>query len=108
MMPPVVPARPPWLTTLVCRLMRFTPSTITRSRSDCTAMTLPSAPLSLPAMTRTTSPFLIFRLRLSFGMSEHLRGQRDDPHEPLLPQLAADRAEDAGAARLAVGLEDHS
>ena len=60
-MPPVVPARPPWLTTLVCRLMRLTPSTITRSCSDSTEMTLPSAPLSLPAMTRTTSPFLMFK-----------------------------------------------
>ena len=51
--PPVLPARPPWLTTLVCRLIRLTPSTITRSFSAWTAMTLPSTPLSLPAMTRT-------------------------------------------------------
>src|SRR3954453_13039923 len=94
--PPVVPARPPWLTTLVCRLMRFTPSTMTRSCSDSTEMTLPSAPLSLPAMTRTTSPFLLFRFFL-FAMSEHLRSQRDDSHELLLPQLAAHGAEDASA-----------
>src|SRR5690349_20556861 len=103
--PPVVPARPPWFTTLVCRLMRFTPSTITRSCSDSTAMTLPSAPLSLPAMTRTRSPFLMFRFFL-FAMSEHLRRQRDDSHELLLAQLPADRAEDTGTARLAVGPED--
>src|ERR1700749_540941 len=32
---------------------------------------------------------------------EHLRCQRDDPHEALLPQLAADRAEEARAPRVA-------
>src|SRR2546421_535697 len=32
---------------------------------------------------------------------QHLRGRRDDLHEPLLPQLPADRAEDAGAAGVA-------
>src|SRR4051794_27276618 len=104
--PPVVPARPPWLTTLVCRLTRFTPSTITRSTSGRTEMTLPSAPLSRPAMTRTTSPFLIFKFFFPL-MSQHLRGQRDDPHEALVAQLATHRAEDAGAARLAVGTQDH-
>src|SRR6478735_6574874 len=62
-------------------------------------MTLPCRPLSLPAMTWTVSPFLI-------RMSEHLRCQRDDLHEALVAQLTADRAEDARAARLAVGLED--
>src|SRR6478752_10591037 len=51
-------------------------------------------------MTWTVSPFLI-------RMSEHLRCQRDDLHEALVAQLTADRAEDARAARLAVGLEDH-
>ena len=60
MMPPVVPARPPWSTTLVCRFIRLTPSTITRCSSRSTRMTLPSAPLSLPEMTRTWSPFLMF------------------------------------------------
>src|SRR4051794_4628891 len=101
-MPPLVPARPPWLTTLVCFLTRFTPSTITRCSSRSTEMTLPSAPLSLPAMTRTVSPFLMFTL-----ISEHLRSQRNDLHELLLAQLAAHGAEDAGASRLAIGLEDH-
>src|SRR2546426_1122777 len=63
-------------------------------------MTLPRAPLSLPAMTTTVSPFFIF-------MSEHLRCQRDDLHELLVAQFAADRAEDAGAARLVVRLDQH-
>src|SRR5687768_7140312 len=59
-------------------------------------MTLPVTPRSLPLMTMTRSPFLIF-----IAMSEHLRRQRDDSHEPLLAQLAADRAEDARAAGVA-------
>src|SRR5688572_948051 len=63
-------------------------------------MTLPFAPLSLPAITCTVSPFLIF-------MSEHLRGEGDDLHEPLVAQLAPDRAEDAGPPRLAVRLDQH-
>src|SRR5918997_4768214 len=63
-------------------------------------MTLPFAPLSLPAMTTTVSPFLIF-------MSEHLRSQRDDLHELPVAQLAPDRAEDAGTPRLAVVLDQH-
>src|ERR687895_85386 len=63
-------------------------------------MTLPFAPLSLPAITSTVSPFLIF-------MSEHLRGEGDDLHEPLVAQLAPDRAEDAGPPRLAVLLDEH-
>src|SRR4051794_33223050 len=61
-------------------------------------MTLPFAPLSLPAITRTVSPFLTF-------MSEHLRGEGDDPHELAVAQLAPDRAEDAGPSRLAVVLD---
>src|SRR3712207_9116035 len=64
-------------------------------------MTLPFAPLSLPAITSTVSPFLIF-------MSEHLRGQRDDLHEPAVAELATDRAEDAGPPRLTVVLDQHS
>src|SRR6188768_4390831 len=100
MMPPVLPSRPPWLITLVCRLIRLTPSTITRCSSRSTWMTLPSAPLSLPAITLTVSPFLILTL-----ISEHLRGQRNDLHELLLAQLAAHGTEDAGAAGLPIGLE---
>src|SRR5262245_9698097 len=104
MMPPVVPVRPPAWTTLVCFLTRFTPSTTTRCSSRSTWITLPSAPLSLPAITLTVSPFLIFIA--CFPISEHLRRQRDDLHEPLVAQLAAHRAEDARAARLAVLPQD--
>src|SRR5688572_7129812 len=63
-------------------------------------MTLPFAPLSLPAITSTVSPFLIF-------MSEHLRGEGDDLHEALVAQLAPDRAEDAGPSRLVVVPDQH-
>src|SRR5919109_1951020 len=63
-------------------------------------MTLPFAPLSLPAITSTVSPFLIFT-------SEHLRSEGDDLHEPLVAQLAPDRTEDAGPPRLAVRLDQH-
>src|SRR5918997_60441 len=63
-------------------------------------MTLPFAPLSLPAITSTVSPFLIF-------MSEHLRSEGDDLHEPLVAQFAPHRAEDAGPPRLAVRLDQH-
>src|SRR6266508_1267895 len=85
-MPPVVPPR--WVCcTLVCFLTRFTPSTITRSDSGSTEMTLPSRPLALPEITRTRSPFLMC-------ISEHLRSERDDLHDALLAQLT-------------VGLQDH-
>src|SRR6476620_3445274 len=101
-MPPVVPARPPWLTTFVCFLTRLTPSTITRCSSRSTWMTLPSAPLSLPAITLTVSPFLMLTL-----ISEHLRRQRNDLHELLVAQLTAHGTEDARAAGLTVGTKDH-
>src|SRR5690606_4258677 len=72
-----------------------------RSESVRTSRTRPSLPRSRPAMTTTRSPFL------TLAMSEHLRCQRDDLHELLVTQLAAHRAEDTRAARLAVVLEDH-
>src|SRR3954453_2295061 len=63
-------------------------------------MTLPLAPLSLPAITCTVSPFLTF-------MSEHLRGEGDDLHELLVAQLATDRAEDARPSRFVVVADEH-
>src|SRR5690606_22566686 len=62
-------------------------------------MTLPFAPLSLPAITSTVSPFLIF-------MSHHLRGERDDLHEPLVTQRAPPLTADAGPPRLAVVIDE--
>src|SRR5690242_20909902 len=98
-MPPVLAPR--WVVcTRVCFLTRFTPSTMTLPSFGKALMTFPRAPLSLPAMTTTVSPFLIL-------ISEHLRGQADDLHEALVTQLPPDRAEDAGAARVAAVLDDH-
>src|SRR3954469_21138356 len=70
-------------------------------------MTFPFAPLSLPAITSTVSPFLIFILIFAIftAISEHLRRQGDDLHEPAVAQLATDPAEDAGPPRLAVPLD---
>src|SRR5947208_12710761 len=38
---------------------------------------------------------------------QNLRRERDDLHEVLLAQLAGDRAEDAGSARVALIVDDH-
>src|SRR4051794_1158914 len=65
-------------------------------------MTLPVLPLSLPAMTTTLSSARSFA-----GISEHLRRQRHDLHEPAVAQLARHRAEDARAARVVLGVDDH-
>src|SRR3954462_9758657 len=63
-------------------------------------MTLPLLPFSLPEMTITSSLVRIF-------ISEHLRRERHDAHEAAVAQLARDRAEDARAARVVRGVEDH-
>src|SRR6478672_4019510 len=83
-----------------CFLATFTPSTTTLPALGSAAMTSPSLPRSLPLRTRTRSPLRIF-------MSDHLRGQRHDAHEPLLPQLTTHRAEDAGTAGLALVVDQH-
>src|SRR3954453_22471995 len=67
-------------------------------------MTRPCLPRSLPLRMWTRSPFLILMV---CATSEHLRRQRNDLHEVLLAQLARDRAEDPGAARVALVVDDH-
>ena len=62
----------------------------------------PCLPRSLPWRTWTRSPFLSLS-----RSSQHLRGQRDDPHEPAFAQLAADGAEDAGPAGREIVLDQH-
>src|SRR4051794_16831992 len=75
-------------------------------------MTRPLAPRSLPASTMTVSPFFTFIDGVFFfgvllsAMSEHLRGERDDPHEPLVAELPADGAEDARPAGVAAVADD--
>src|SRR3954449_5360287 len=63
-------------------------------------MTLPLLPFSLPEMTITSSLVRIF-------ISEHLRRERHDLHEAAVAQLARDGAEDARAARVVLGVDDH-
>src|SRR5690349_7776225 len=62
-----------------------------------TRVTLPRRPLSLPAITITSSPCLI---RLMSRSLQHFRSERDDLHERGRAQLARDRPEDARADRL--------
>src|SRR5688572_21860074 len=45
--------------------------------------------------------------RMRSPMLEHLRRERDDLHEVALAQLARDRPEDAGAARLVLRVQEH-
>src|ERR687893_331143 len=63
-------------------------------------MILPVLPLSLPEITMTSSSVRSF-------ISEHLRGERDDLHEPAVAQLAGHRTEDARAARVVLVVDDH-
>src|ERR671915_1787564 len=63
-------------------------------------MILPVLPLSLPEITMTSSSVRSF-------ISEHLRGKRDDLHEPAVAQLAGHRPEDARAARVVLRVDDH-
>src|SRR5439155_17678896 len=99
MMPPVWPPRDVgrmgrW------RLARATPSTMTRFSRGRTLTTRPRLPRSLPAITSTSSFFLISTVRISLvscQSSQHLGSQRDDLHESLLPELSRHRTEDPGA-----------
>src|SRR5262245_55708375 len=100
----------------VCRLMMFTPSTISRFVVGRTFNTRPRLPLSLPVTTATLSFFRIGVCSLDiFAISggpedpplrfspsphrrlQHLGGERDDLHEPPLAQLAGHGPEHARA-----------
>src|SRR6187401_57713 len=62
----------------------------------------------LDAITLADVQTAVPLVRVLFGHdSKHLRCQRDDPHEALFAQLPADRAENAGAAWLAIVSQDH-
>src|SRR3954468_21801450 len=82
----------------------LTPSTTTRSFLGSTRSTLPVLPRSLPLMTMTSSSRRIFT---EPAILEHLRGERDDLHVVADAQLAGHRPEDARAARVARGVDDH-
>src|SRR5919106_5655055 len=42
------------------------------------------------------------------GISQHLRGERDDSHEPFLPQLSGNGTEDAGPSWLPLLVDQHN
>src|SRR5688572_19457344 len=75
------------------------PSTVTCS-SSMRAITVPRLPLSRPVSTMTWSPLRILFMAWSSADSEHFGGEGHDLHEAFGAQLARHRAEDAGADRL--------
>src|SRR5947199_1515573 len=92
----------------------LTPLTTILCLSGRVRSTSPCLPLSLPAMTITGSPGarsshrrLVGGLFFSMVCLEDLRGERDDLHEVALAQLARDRPEDTGAARVVGRGEQH-
>src|SRR3546814_10458886 len=85
------------------RVTTFTPDTTTLPIAGSAFTTSPCRPLSLPLRTTTLSPFLIF----SADMSKHLRRQADDLHVVASAQFADHRAEDTGADRLLVLVDQH-
>src|SRR5690554_860940 len=92
----------------MCRLTMFTFCTSTYSSSS-TRMIVPRLPLSLPAVTTTSSSFLIFlmpALRAALP-SQYFRRKRNDLHELLTAQLTRHRAKNARADRLLLVVEQH-
>src|ERR1019366_7497173 len=79
---------------------------ITMLRSGMTRVISPCLPMSLPDRTSTRSPFLR-RIFTRSVISEHLRSERHDPHEPAVPKLSSHRAEDAGTAWLHLVVDQH-
>src|SRR6195952_5886535 len=90
---------PPWIPLFgfgrVGRLIMLTRSTMALPSLARTRSTRPRAPRSLPVVTSTWSFFFTFAF-----ISDDLRRQGDDLHEPSLAQLPRHRAEDARAHRL--------
>src|SRR5262245_23755374 len=75
----------------------------TRSSDGYTRRTSPRLPLSLPEVTITLSPFFT-----RAGISQHLRGERNDLHVVLGPELARHGTEDARSDRLVLRRDQHS
>ena len=83
-----------------------------RAGARMTRSTLPRLPASLPASTTTVSPLrisgtFVARTGAVARPSQHLRRERDDLHVVAVAELARDRAEDAGAARVALVVDEH-
>src|SRR3989338_1432106 len=84
---------------------------LTSRYSPRTCSTLPRLPLSLPAITITSSFFLILRmifLDSIYFRLQHFRCQRNDLHELFGTQLACHRPEDTRADRLQFCIQQHS
>src|SRR5207245_3790949 len=104
--PPVCPPREPCAgRTGRCRVTRATPSTMPLPLSGSTFTTRPRFPRSLPAITWTSS-FLCTSTDCRMGL-QHLRGERDDLHEPLLPQLPGHGPEDARPSGVSLLVDEH-
>src|SRR3569832_1675475 len=107
MMPPGVPRLG---LPLVWRLIILMFCTTTRSSSR-TVNTVPRLPLSLPAITMTSSPFLIIRIArppwLLLHRSQHFGRERHDLHELFGTELAGHGPEDTGTAGLELVDEQH-
>src|SRR2546427_5248816 len=72
--------------------------------------TVPRFPLSLPAVTMTSSPFLIFSIVSGIhrrSRSQHFGGERNDLHEALAAKFPGHGPEDARADGLHLGGEQH-
>src|SRR5882757_6088544 len=80
-----------------------TPSTTARFLAERISRILPDLPLWAPAMTTTTSFFLMWNF---WDMLEDLRREGDDLRVVLAAELAGDGPEDAGALRVAVLADD--
>src|SRR5574340_870208 len=83
---------------------------LTSRYSPSTRSTLPRLPLSLPAITITSSFFLILRMIFLDSIRcrlQHFGCQRNDLHELFGTQLACHRPEDTRADGLKLGVQQH-
>src|SRR5215207_336043 len=78
----------------------FTPTTTTRSSFGNTACTSPRSPRSLPAITSTVSPFLIFCIVATLSELQGFRRERHDLQVAPVTQFACYRPEDARSTRV--------
>src|SRR4051794_20365227 len=105
---------PPWIPLLgfglVCRLIMFTRSTMALPLPARIRRTRPRAPRALPVVTSTWSFFLTFTWVFApfiSDISDDLRRERHDLHDPPLAQLPRHRTEHARADRLAGVVDQH-
>src|SRR5207249_10545641 len=81
-------------------------STRTRWAAGITRRTLPVFPRSFPDRTRTLSSFFTNRAGM-VRLLQNFRGEGEDLHEILFPQLPGHGSEDPGADGLAVVVDEH-